>query len=334
MSLFHAISLISFIWLVINVLFHLFKPKAALLPTSNTSRPRAWSLWTEKSTTITVNKVHIRIQTNTFNEEHDYLAGKLKDRRFTRLRRWVVIFYNFGIVAGICGMVLGLAALTWITLRLAIDPFSGIQKPPNHSKRDLSSETHSTSFIHPIIPGMTVPLGHLPIILIAMLVCQIIHELGHAIAGALHSVPILSSGLAVTLVIPSAFVSFSAGLMSSLDAIAKARIIAAGPWHNFVLWAVLVVSGKSVSFVDSATGLGNAFTTLGWNDISKDGRVVIGLDNDSPLQGVLKLGSVITALDDISLGADQERWSEYLTQKPPYDIPWNGWCVSSANLPS
>lgn len=151
MSLFHAISLISFIWLVINVLSHLFKPKAALLPTSNTSRPRAWSLWTGKSTTITINKVHIRIQTNTFNEEHDYLAGKLKDRRFTRLRRWVVIFYYFGIVAGICGMVLGLAALTWITLRLVIDPFSGTQKPPNHSKRDLSSETHSASFIQPIV---------------------------------------------------------------------------------------------------------------------------------------------------------------------------------------
>lgn len=87
----------------------------------------------------------------------------------------------------------------------------------------------------------------------------------------------------MTLVIPSAFVSFSAGFMSSLNPIEKARVIAAGPWHNFVLWTVLVVLGRSAVFVEDTTGLGSALVSIGWKDISKEGRVVIGLDDVSIL---------------------------------------------------
>ena len=151
MSLFHAISLISLVWIVINALYRLLKPKSALLPTLNSHKPRAWTLWAEKSTTITVNKVHLRIQTNIFNSEHDQLSGRLKDRRFSRLRRWLLIFYNCGIVAGICGMLLALAVLAWMTLGLFIHPS---ERLPNLSKRDLSSldqETRSTSLIQPIV---------------------------------------------------------------------------------------------------------------------------------------------------------------------------------------
>ena len=34
------------------------------------------------------------------------------------------------------------------------------------------------------IPGLTVPLGHLPVVLIAVFISQIVHEFGHAIAAA------------------------------------------------------------------------------------------------------------------------------------------------------
>lgn len=85
----------------------------------------------------------------------------------------------------------------------------------------------------------------------------------------------------MTLVIPSAFVSFPTGFLSSLDVISRARIIAAGPWHNLVLWVFLAVLGRTTDLVERATGVGNILVSLGWEDMSNVGRVVVGLDDVS-----------------------------------------------------
>ncbi|KAF9000774.1 hypothetical protein BDZ89DRAFT_694473 [Hymenopellis radicata] len=66
--------------------------------------------------------------------------------------------------------------------------------------------------------------------MLAALFCsQIIHELGHAVSGALESIPIQSAGAALTLVIPSAFVAFPTSYIDALKPLARARVIAAGP---------------------------------------------------------------------------------------------------------
>ncbi|KAJ3855605.1 hypothetical protein EV368DRAFT_79487 [Lentinula lateritia] len=329
MSLFYAISLISLFWVIVHVVHRLRKPQAALLPTLN-NIPRGRS-WADSSTSVIVNKVLLRIQTTAFNAKHDELAGKLKDRRSRSLRKWTAAFYSIGVGAGICGLVIGLGGLLWLTGNsLFLQVLSDSAIPPSHQKRDLNSPSqHDTrSFIQPIIPGVTVPWAHLPIILIAVCLCQIVHELGHAIAGALYSVPITSLGMSLTLVLPSAFVSFPTGFLSSLDVISRARIIAAGPWHNLVLWVFLAVLGRTADRVERATDVGNILVSLGWEDMSNVGRVVVGLDDDSPLNSVLKVGSVITALDDTSLADEEDRWSQYLIPQIPSDIPWYGWCVS------
>ncbi|KAJ3726257.1 peptidase family M50-domain-containing protein [Lentinula raphanica] len=337
MPLLHAISLISLAWVLVHLLYRLCKPKAPLLPTFNnapTSRAsRSWATDNSISTTVTVNKVQLRIETSAFNSRHEQLAFRLRDRRSKRLRKWVTTFYNAGVVAGICGLVLGLLTLLWITgdsllARILLQS----SKLSSHDKRALdvegSAQFNAQNYIWLVIPGLTVPWTHLPLIIIAVSFCQIVHEIGHAVAGALYSVPILSSGLTVTLIIPSAFVSFSTALMGSLDAFSKAQIIAAGPWHNFLLWIFLIGLGKSASLVENATGLGTALVNLGWEDLSKEGRVVVEIDNDSPLNAVLKVGSVITALDDVSLAGEQDKWSQYLMPPSSIDVPWYGWCVS------
>ncbi|KIK63925.1 hypothetical protein GYMLUDRAFT_83340 [Collybiopsis luxurians FD-317 M1] len=334
MSFFHVFTLILLFWVIVHIIHRIYQPTrvSTLLPTLNTVAPRARLLWAEKSTILTLNKANLRIQTNAFNARHDYLAGKFKDRRFARLQKGITTFYNIGVAAGMCGMVLGLAVLFWATGSSLFDAFITAPRPSNLSKRDLTSTDPETSpaatLIQPIIPGVTVPLSHLPIILIAVFLCQIVHELGHAVAGALSSVPILSSGLSLTFIIPSAFVSFSAAFMNPLDAIAKARIIAAGPWHNLVFWILLLTLAKVGLVIETTSGLGTTLMSVCWKDVSQEGRVVVGIDNDSPLNEVLHIGSVVNALDDVSLADKEDRWSEYLTQKSSESIPWYGWCVS------
>ncbi|KAJ4001428.1 peptidase family M50-domain-containing protein [Lentinula boryana] len=331
MPLSHAISIISLVWVIIHIVYRVWKPKAALLPTFN-NVPRARS-WVERSTTVTLNKVQLKIQTTAFNARHDELASKLRDRRSKQLRKWTAVFYSIGVIAGICGLFLGLVVLLWITGQSLLSlVFPTSSRLHSHQKRDLDSAApahfDASNYIRPVIPGLTVPWAHLPIIIVAVCLCQIVHELGHALAGALYSVPILSSGISLTLVIPSAFVSFSAGFMSSLDVFSRARIIAAGPWHNLVLWILLVSLGKTAVLVERTTGVGTMLVNLGWEDLSKEGRMVVGIDDDSPLNAVLRAGSMITALDDISLASEEDRWSQYLMPQIPIDVPWYGWCVS------
>ncbi|KAF7303743.1 Histone acetyltransferase [Mycena indigotica] len=171
--------------------------------------------------------------------------------------------------------------------------------------------------VKPVIPGLTTPLSHLPAILSAVFISQVIHEVGHAISAALDAVPIVSAGASFTIAIPAAFVSFPATTLQALQPYSRARIIAAGPFHNLVFWTVLL----TVDWL----GLANSFN----RDVSDIGRVVVNIDKDSDLGSYIELGSIITKIDDVSLGSPEDIWTSYLTSISP---PSPGWCVKHAEL--
>ncbi|KAE8266797.1 hypothetical protein A4X09_0g5554 [Tilletia walkeri] len=134
----------------------------------------------------------------------------------------------------------------------------------------------SSPLLTPLIPGITVPLWHIIPMLIALLVCQVIHESGHALAAALSYIPPLSSGLAVILpCMPSAFVAFPSSALAIfasdihdggtgngvdmngdnddlrkedeiggriLPLAEQLRILAAGVWHNAVSVILLLIA--------------------------------------------------------------------------------------------
>ncbi|KAJ7853498.1 hypothetical protein B0H14DRAFT_782643 [Mycena olivaceomarginata] len=170
--------------------------------------------------------------------------------------------------------------------------------------------------------GVDGPLNHLPVILLAVFFSQIVHELGHALSAALDAIPIMSAGASFTVVIPAAFVSFPSTALEALRPFARSRIIAAGPFHNFVFWTLLVL-------VDRA-GMGDFLTRTVYRDVSHIGRVVVGIDGDSDLWGHLPLGSLITKLDDTPLGSvNDDIWTAYLTSSRS-SSPSLGWCVDRA----
>lgn len=75
-------------------------------------------------------------------------------------------------------------------------------------------------------------------------------------------------GASFTVCIPAAFVSFPTTGMGALPAKARARVVAAGPYHNLVFWALLVLAARSgvahlASFVS------------GYRDVSSIGKVVV-----------------------------------------------------------
>lgn len=87
------------------------------------------------------------------------------------------------------------------------------------------------------------------------------------------SIPLISCGASLTVIIPSAFVSFSSSSLASLRPPTRARIIAAGPFHNLVTWALLITA--------KLIGIGGWIRSMGYIDVSKIGRNVVSVEGVS-----------------------------------------------------
>ncbi|KAH7919843.1 hypothetical protein BV22DRAFT_1099015 [Leucogyrophana mollusca] len=318
---------VSCAWLVVHgvkVLSRRWKP---LLPLSQGRR---------RSTEITVKNVHLRIQTTIFNARHDALSAHFASREYLHVKQAICYFYHVGSFLGVIGMLGAFALLLWTTATLCGSVFfsgDSITRAEALVKRSFeedniapisNTQSRDAFAVRPIIPGVTVPISDLPLILLALCASQFVHEFGHAITAALHRVPMISSGISIILVIPSAFVSLSSAYLEELLARDRLQIVAAGCFHNLLLWCALVAAAR--------TGIGPyAWAIVGYADVSARGRVVVRIDGDSPLQTHLPVGSLITRLNDFPLNSseDGDLWSQFLLDSPNLPAVNDlGWCAN------
>lgn len=71
----------------------------------------------------------------------------------------------------------------------------------------------------------------------------------------------------MTLVVPSASVAFMAGALDNKSPRTRSVIVSAGPFHNLVFWALLLLLMK--------TNLDRFFWQFAYQDVAHLGRVVI-----------------------------------------------------------
>ncbi|OCB90702.1 hypothetical protein A7U60_g2064 [Sanghuangporus baumii] len=186
---------------------------------------------------------------------------------------------------------------------------------------DMPVTTQRSGFVvNAIIPGVTVPWSHFPLILLALFMSQCFHEAGHAITGALEGLPVHSVGASLTIILPSAFVAFAAPL-DTLSTIGRLRVISSGAWHNLVLWGLL--------YFVSLSNVKSVWAAFGWQNVSDLGMVILGVEESSPLVFHLSPGSIILSLDDMPLGStgdiSEEIWTRYLLG--PRIPSEEGWCI-------
>ena len=102
------------------------------LPVYGVSRPQAAKYL------VKLRPLHLTVETTAFNQTHDKFSWSLL--RNPPLKNGLKLFYSFGAALGIVGMLGGVAALVWTTLKLS---YLLLSTPPNRDrlgKRDIASQ--------------------------------------------------------------------------------------------------------------------------------------------------------------------------------------------------
>ncbi|KAG2336622.1 hypothetical protein BDR05DRAFT_942180 [Suillus weaverae] len=275
---------------------------------------------------------HLRVQTRAFNAHHDTFSLRLASRNYLRTRKLLLMFYDTGSVLVIFGMFIAVVLLVWTMVSLLSSTFLRLTAPDTSTsllKRAVEVATRATTYssvthvVNPIIPGLTVPLKHLPLILLSLCISQIVHECGHAITAAIHRIPMLAAGASITFMFPAAFVMLPSARVEELSLLDRLRVITSGCFHNLTLWLILLAAAWS--------GIGQRILLVGYEDVFARGLIVTHVEADSPLSMHLPVGSFLTALDDLPLNSSRDAWSTYLLEPPPAAYK-QGWCVDASRL--
>lgn len=123
---------------------------------------------------------------------------------------------------------------------------------PNHPRLPPGAQQAPTrtSFLTPLVPGVTVPPGDLWYMIAAVLIAAVLHELGHALAAGMQNARVSGVGGFVALAIPGAYVQLQG--IDELAILPQLRVYCAGAWHNLVAailalaavgWLPLFMSG-------------------------------------------------------------------------------------------
>ncbi|KAG0067682.1 Membrane-bound transcription factor site-2 protease [Linnemannia elongata] len=312
-------------------------PEYELLPTvSGPSGGQSGSGTTSKpgsfSSGLLVKPFHVRFSTTGLNSFFFRLGNSPKLALFWRM------WYDLGVLFGLLAMIVGWSLLAYAAFQLVSvavislmnlwplgsSEIKSNQDPPplnRFRKRDVVIDTapatsstggsgDSDMVLIPMIPGVTLPLSHLPYYLIALLVSGVIHEAGHAIAAAREKTQVSSTGIFLYILYPGAFVELSPRALALMSPIQQLRVVCAGVWHNFILFAAAGIFLSSGAFQFS-------LQMVGWKQMD-NGVSVVSVAQSSPLYSHLKVGSVVKKVNDIPLlGKPLDVWESSLLPPVP-----------------
>ncbi|KAF8514992.1 hypothetical protein JB92DRAFT_92270 [Gautieria morchelliformis] len=246
----------------------------------------------------------------------------------------VRLFYNFGSVTAVIGQTLAVGALWWSMVQLGRHLLGNSNSssiiPHNMVKRNSMSipqplgDSPNDFLLRPLIPGVNLPLSHLFPIIVSLMLCTTIHELGHAIAAAADGVPLVSWGYSLILVIPAAFVELATSFPAARERspLPRLRITSAGVYHNLITLLVLF-------FISNMAIDRSIWPLFGYREIGS-GVVVVDVHVNSPLRPHLLPGSIVTRFDDAELSKSSihtpsDLWSSLLLKHTVEHE--EGWCV-------
>ncbi|CAG5125872.1 unnamed protein product [Candidula unifasciata] len=222
------------------------------------------------------------------------------NRIFLRIGQWrprfMRIWFTLGVFFSLLAMLVSIFLLSLLVLNTIR------QSPVEHQ------------VLTPVMPGVNLPASQISYYMLTLLICGILHEVGHALAAVREQVRINGFGLFLLLVYPGAFVDLSTEHLQAVSPLRQLRIYCAGVWHNLVVAvaaAVVLMLLPTLLF---------PFYTLGTS------VVVTGVMQNSAVSGPrgLKVGETVTRIGDCHVKSISD-WSNCLSAS--MQEKWTGHCL-------
>jgi membrane-associated protease RseP (regulator of RpoE activity) len=148
-----------------------------------------------------------------------------------------------------------------------------------------------------VIPGVTVPFWYS---IIGLIVVLIVHEGSHGIIARANNIKLKSTGLALFVAIPGAFVEPDEEELKKTSRLTRMKVYAAGSMANFVTALIAFVL---------IVGLVNPLLT-------PSGIQIVSIEDSSSAFGVLSQGDIITEINGIKIETLQNFYDIMQETKP------------------
>ncbi|KAJ9075335.1 hypothetical protein DSO57_1037114 [Entomophthora muscae] len=253
-----------------------------------------------------------------------------------QFRSFWMVWFTFGVVYAVIASFLGVVLLIysivlWVAFytnsqagmsryivfgQLLSKYLGGIEGANSHG---------ASPMLNLMIPGITLPLSHLPLYVTSFLIAGILHELGHGIAGAAHGVPLMRFGVNLSLFYPSAYTELEHDKLNRISPVSQLRIISGGVWHNLIL---AIVAG---AIYNSHTLSSALLSTPLYMPSPCNAPIVKWIRPGSPLAKEIGPGSTILSLNDQAL-TNVANWKTLLSPKNMSTSPTRGHCITKGQL--
>ncbi|XP_017149107.1 membrane-bound transcription factor site-2 protease [Drosophila miranda] len=252
-----------------------------------------------KNTGLSVNFMSLHWHTNAFNRAllRWGSAGNSCTRNF------MVTSFNVGVLLTFSLLPIGI-------ILLIITIFSG-------GEADTSAPYASAMPVQLeiLLPGVNLPLEEIGYYITTLVLCLVVHEMGHAMAAVLEDVPVTGFGIKFFFCLPMAYTELSNDHLNSLRWFKKLRVLCAGIWHNFLFAGICYLLISTIGITMSPFFVYNEHV------------IVTELTRKSALRGErgLKVDNLITQVNGCPISS-VESWHSclYSTMKKRA-----GYCVSA-----
>lgn len=159
-----------------------------------------------------------------------------------------------------------------------------------------------------LVPGLSLSIMDIGVIIVSTLISIALHEFGHAVAAASEGLQIEYIAIFLAVLFPGALVAFNHDMLQNLPHFAALRIYCAGIWHNIMFCAVCLLTLLLLPLILHPLYIHN------------EGPMVLGVPQTSALSGYLSPYDVIGSLDGTNIKSPQE-WMKKMAQINAQTLP-------------
>ncbi|CAO1305039.1 unnamed protein product [Diamesa serratosioi] len=197
-------------------------------------------------------------------------------------------------------------AMTFVVLSIFTSSSTAMSVTSDGTQQ--ASTSSDVARLQILLPGVNLPINEFGYYVIALLICSVVHELGHGIAAVLEDIPVTGFGLNLVFLIPIAYTEIDTDQISSARLWKKLKVYSAGIWNNIILAAFAYAFLLLTPILLSPIYLTN------------ESVVITSIKYKSPLSGKengLHVGDVISSINDCTVN-NEEDWYKCLTETIVY----------------